>query len=83
MTITASLLLASFTMPEQIGTTPLSMLWLLPLVASIAVVYKATKLPEIKAANFIKESVVLFGSIVIFMLVIAFILYAIAWVVLE
>jgi hypothetical protein len=83
MTTTASLLLASFTMPEQIGTTPLSMLWLLPLVASIAVVYKATKLPEIKAANFIKESVVLFGSIVIFMFVIAFILYAIAWVVLE
>jgi hypothetical protein len=83
MTITASLLLASFTMPEQIGTTPLSMLWLLPLVASIAVVYKATKLPEIKTANFIKESVVLFGSIVIFMFVIAFILYAIAWVVLE
>jgi hypothetical protein len=59
------------------------MLWLLPLVASIAVVYKATKLPEIKATNFIKESVVLFGSIVIFMFVIAFILYAIAWAVLE
>ena len=83
MTITASLLMASFTIPEQIGTTPLSMLWLLPLVASIAVVYKATKLPEIKAANFIKESVVLFGSIVIFMLVTALILYAIAWVVVE
>ena len=83
MTITASLLIASFTIPEQIGTTPLSMLWLLPLVASIAVVYKATKLPEIKAANFIKESVVLFGSIVIFMFVTALILYAIAWVVVE
>ena len=83
MTITASLIMASFTIPEQIGTTPLSMLWLLPLVASIAVVYKATKLPEIKAANFIKESVVLFGSIVIFMFVTALILYAIAWVVIE
>ena len=83
MTITASLTMASFTIPEQIGTTPLSMLWLLPLVASIAVVYKATKLPEIKAANFIKESVVLFGSIVIFMFVTALILYAIAWVVVE
>ena len=83
MTISASLVMASFTMPEQIGTTPLSMLWLLPLVASIAVVYKATKLPEIKAANFIKESVVLFGSIVIFMFITALILYAIAWVVIE
>jgi hypothetical protein len=79
----ASFIMASFTIPEQISTTPQSMLWLLPLVASIAIVYKATKLPEIKAANFIKESVVLFGSIVIFMFVTALILYAIAWLVLE
>jgi hypothetical protein len=75
--------MASFTIPEQIGTTPQSMLWLLPLVAAIAIVYKATKLPEIKAANFIKEAGVLFGSIVIFMFVTAIILYAIAWLVLE
>jgi hypothetical protein len=83
MTITASLVMASFTMPEQIGTTPLSMLWLLPLVAAIAIVYKATKLPEIKAASFIKEAVVLFGSIVVFMFVTALILYTIAWLVIE
>ncbi|MBN1805587.1 MAG: hypothetical protein JW837_10070 [Sedimentisphaerales bacterium] len=81
--IVASLIMASFTIPEQIGTTPQSMLWLLPLVASIAVVYKATKLPEIKAANFIKEAAVLFGSIVIFMLATAIVLYAVAWLVLE
>jgi hypothetical protein len=79
----ASFIMASFTIPEQISTTPQSMLWLLPLVASIAIVYKATKLPEIKAANFIKESVVLFGSIVIFMFATALILYTIAWLVLE
>ncbi len=83
MTITASLVMASFTIPEQIGTTPLSLLWLLPLVAAIAIVYKATKLPEIKAASFIKEAVILFGSIVVFMFVTALILYAIAWLVLE
>jgi hypothetical protein len=52
-------------------------------VAAIAIVYKATKLPEIKAVNFIKEAVVLFSSIVIFMFVTALILYAIAWLVLE
>ena len=79
----ASFIMASFTIPEQIGTTPQSMLWLLPLVAAISIVYKATKLPEIKAVNFIKESVVLFVSIVVFMLATALILYAIAWVVLE
>ncbi|MHC4727693.1 MAG: hypothetical protein ACYS17_10760, partial [Planctomycetota bacterium] len=68
---TASFIMASFTIPEQISTTPQSMLWLLPLVAAISIVYKATKLPEIKAANFIKESVLLFGSIVVFMFVTA------------
>ncbi len=83
MMTATSFIMASFTIPEYIGTTPQSMLWLLPLVAAIAIVYKATKLPEIKAANFIKEAVVLFGSIVIFMLVAALILYAIAWLVLE
>ena len=80
---TASFIMASFTIPEQIGTTPQSMLWLLPLVAAIAIVYKATKLPEIKAVNFIKEAVVLFGSIVVFMFVTAIVLYAVAWLVLE
>ncbi len=83
MPITDALVMASFTIPEKIGTDPQSMLWLLPLVAAIAVVYKATKLPEIKAANFIKEAVVLFGSIVVFMFVTALILYAIAWLVIE
>lgn len=83
MITAASYIMASFTIPEQISTTPQSMLWLLPLVAAIAIVYKATKLPEIKAANFIKESVLLFGSIVVFMFVTAFVLYSVAWLVLE
>ena len=81
-TLTA-LLLANFSVPETIGVDPQSMLWLLPLVAAIAIVYKATKLPEIKFANFIKESVILFGSIVIFMSVTALVLYSIAWLVIE
>jgi hypothetical protein len=75
--------MATFTIPEKITTDPQSMLWLLPLVAAIAIVYKATKLPEIKIANFLKESVVLFGSIVIFMFVTALILYSIAWLIIE
>jgi hypothetical protein len=83
MSITYSLVMATFTIPEKITTDPHSMLWLLPLVAAIAIVYKATKLPEIKIANFLKESVILFGSIVIFMFVTALVLYSIAWLVIE
>ena len=40
--------MASFTAPEEIGTNPQSLLMLLPLVAAIAVVYQATKLPTIR-----------------------------------
>jgi hypothetical protein len=66
--------MASFTTPEEIGANPQSMLWLLPLVAAIVVVYKATKLPEIRAGNFLKEVVILFGSVVVFMIIAGLIL---------
>jgi hypothetical protein len=83
MSIIASIVLASFTTPENIGVTPKSILWLLPLVAAISVVYKTTKLPKIRFAHFVKESVVLFGSIVIFMAITALVLCAIAWLITE
>ena len=76
-------IVANFTVPERIGVDPKSMLLLLPLVAAIAVVYKATKLPTIKPVHFIKESVILFGSIVVFMAVTALVLCAFAWVITE
>lgn len=78
-----ALLLANFTAPENIGVTPQSMVWLLPLVAAIAVVYKATKVPKITAAGFIRETAVLFGSIVVFMVVTALVLCAAAWLITE
>ena len=76
-----SCILAGLTSPENVGTTPVSLLLLLPIVASIAVVYKATKLPRISAGNFLKESVLLFGSIVIFMVITALVLAAAAWLI--
>jgi hypothetical protein len=76
-------MLGSFTTPMQIDTTPASMLWLLPLVVSIAVVYKATKVYKIRLWPFARESAVLFGSIVVFIVVAALILYGITWVVTE
>jgi len=83
MSMTAAFVLASFTMPENIGVTPQSMLWLLPLVAAISIVYKTTKLPKIRFAHFVRESVVLFGSIVIFMVITALVLCAVAWLITE
>jgi hypothetical protein len=75
--------MASFTVPEKIGVDPQSMVWLLPLVAAIAIVYKATKVPKIRAVPFIREVVVLFGSIVVFMAITAMVLYALAWLITE
>jgi hypothetical protein len=83
MSIIGVLVVASFTAPERIGANPQSMLWLLPLLAAIVVVYKATKVPEIKTANFLKEVAILFGSIIVFMIITALALCALAWLVIE
>ena len=83
MNAVTSALLASFTTPIQIDTTPASILWLLPLVVSIAVVYKATKVHEIKLRSFTRETALLIGSILVFITVAALVLHGIAWLVTE
>jgi len=72
-------LVASFTRALELGTTPQTLLWLLPLAASVAVVYKATKLPEIHLRNFLKEVALLFLSITVFIVVSAVILLVVSW----
>ena len=42
----AAIVMAEFTIPEEIGTNPRSLLLLLPLLVAIAVIYKATKVSE-------------------------------------
>jgi len=83
MTTATSALLASFTTPMQVDTTPASMLWLVPLVVAIAVVYKATKVHKIKLQAFTKETALLIGSIFVFIAVAAAILHSVAWFVTE
>jgi hypothetical protein len=83
MSAASSILLASFTVPMQIDTTPGSMLWLIPLMVGIAVVYKATKVHKIKAWAFTKETALLIGSIFVFVMVAALILHGLAWFVTE
>jgi len=83
MSVEAIFIIASFTAPEEIGANPQSILWLLPLAAAIAVVYKATKVPTITARNFIKEAAILFGSIVVFIVITALALYTLAWFITE
>jgi hypothetical protein len=59
------------------------MLWLLPLAMAVAVVYKATKVEKIEPVSFIKEAVVLFGSIVVFIVAAALVLLTLSWLIIE
>ncbi len=77
------LTLAAFTAPENIGIDMKSFLWLLPLVAAIAIVYKALKVKEITPADFIKQALILSGTILVFMIIVAMGLYVITWLITE
>ena len=61
-------IIAGFTQPIDIPTTPLSMLWMFPLLLSISIVYKATKMRVLFTGKFIKEVAILFATISIFMI---------------
>ncbi len=78
-----TMLLATFLTPERIETTAFSLLWVLPLVASISIVYKATKVNKLELIPFAKETSILFGSIVVFLAVAAIVLCLIAWFINE
>lgn len=74
-------IIAQFWVPEDIGTNPRSLLLVLPLLAAIAVVYKATKVPKVTVGNFLKETILLFASILVFMVITALALAAVAWLI--
>ncbi|MHC4126435.1 MAG: hypothetical protein ACYSRR_08300 [Planctomycetota bacterium] len=75
--------IATFTSPENIGATPQSLFWMLPLIAALALIYKTTNLKEITAGKFIRETAVLAGSIIIFIAVVAAVLYSLSWLLVE
>ncbi len=76
-----SLLIATFTSPERIPTSPQATLWMIPLMVAIVVVYKTTKLPEITPVKFLKETTSLFLSILVFIVATALVLHAIAYLI--
>lgn len=72
-------IIANFATPEHIGTTPGSLFWMFPLLASISIIYKATKLRVIFVKKFVKEVVILFVTLSLFMTAIAVLLYFVVW----
>jgi hypothetical protein len=73
------MLLVSFTSPIHIGTTPASMLWMFPLLAAIAIIYKATKMHVFFFGRFVREVAVLFVTLSGFMIAAVIVLNLITW----
>jgi len=72
-------LLASFSSPIHIGTDWVSMLWMFPLLAAIAIIYKATKLRVLFWRRFIREVLVLFATLSGFMIAAIVVLNLVTW----
>ena len=74
-------LLGSFTAPESIGTDAWSMLWMFPLMAVIALVYKATKMRVLFIRKYLLESLLLFATISAFMIAAIIVLNLLDWLI--
>ena len=72
-------ILANFAKPVHIGTTPASLLWMFPLLASIAIVYKAIKLRVLFWGKFFREVGILFLTISVFMIITGLALNILVW----
>jgi hypothetical protein len=68
-------IMASFTAPLEIGTNPAALIWMFPLLASVAIIYKATRVKVIFPLKFIREVVVLFATMSILMILAGLALY--------
>ena len=75
------LFLASFTAPMEVGTTAAAMLWMFPLLAAIALVYKATKMRVLFTKKYLIESLLLFLSVSGFMILAIVVLNLLSWLV--
>ncbi len=72
-------LVATFTAPQNIGTDIKSLLWIFPLLASVAIVYKATKMRVVFLRKFFREVIILFCTLSVVMILIAVALHVIVW----
>ncbi|MBN1817984.1 MAG: hypothetical protein JW828_11540 [Sedimentisphaerales bacterium] len=72
-------ILAGFLAPIKIGTDWQCMLWMFPLLASISIIYKATKMRVLFWKRFVREVVVLFFTVSLFMIAVAVVLNLIVY----
>ncbi len=73
------MILASFSHPQFIGTTPWALLLIIPLVVSVSTVYKALIIEQIQLKRFVREIITLTISTFVFVIITAVVLYALTW----
>lgn len=81
MTLAVAEMLAGFGAPLDIATTPLSLVWMFPLLLSIAIVYKATRLRVLFWKQFVLEVLVLFLTLSAFMILAGVVLNLLVWLI--
>lgn len=74
------LVIATFTAPENIGMDFKSLLWIFPLLLSVAVIYKATKMRVIFLRRLFREVVILFCTLSVVMILVAALLHVGVWI---
>ena len=74
------IVVATFTAPENIGMDVKSLLWIFPLLLSVAVIYKATKMRVIFLRRFFREVVILFCTLIAVITLIAALLHIGVWI---
>jgi len=77
--LSANILLgALFRQPIYVATQPASLLWVLPICLGIALVYKAIKLDDFRPAVLVREVLLLVGTMIGFLALIAVVLLTIS-----
>ena len=71
---------ATFTAPENIAMDVKSLLWIFPLLLSVAIIYKATKVRVIFLRRFFREVVILFCTLSVVIILIAALLHVGVWI---
>lgn len=74
------LIVATFTAPENIGMDFKSLLWIFPLLLSVAIIYKATKMRVIFLRRFFREILILFCTLSVVMTLVAAVLHVGVWI---
>lgn len=79
MTMLTTSILALFSMPLDVPTKAISLLWVLPVGLAISLVYKSVKLEDVKISVFVREVMFLFLTGIGMLVFSSLVLLAVAW----